>query len=279
MLNRFKFILRSLALGTFFFGWASAAWAEVVAYDGLIEPYVVVDIGAPAQGIVAQVTVDRSHTVTKGQTLINLESSVEWAAVEKAKALAFFDGDIGLQRTQLSFAKRVHARIKKLEAISAQDKDQAGTEITLTQHRLKKARENRTLAKLELKKAQAVLARRSIQSPISGVVVERYVSPGEYVNNQPLLRVAQTDPLRIEVIVPARMFTKITPGMTATIVPELEQYGEQTATVTLVDKVIDSASSTFGVRLELPNARRQIPSGLRCQVRFEIEEPLEQARN
>ena len=102
--------------------------------------------------------------------------------------------------------------------------------------------------------------------------MERYVSPGEYVNNQPLLRVAQIDPLLVEVIVPAQIFGKISPGMLATFVPELPEYGEHTATVTIVDRVIDAASSTFGVRLELPNAEQQLPSGLRCMVRFEIEE-------
>jgi multidrug efflux pump subunit AcrA (membrane-fusion protein) len=103
------------------------------------------------------------------------------------------------------------------------------------------------------------------------VVVERYVSPGEYVDSQPLLRVAQIDPLRVEVIIPAQIFGRIIPGMTATIVPELPEYGEQVATVTIVDKLIDAASSTFGVRLELPNADQQMPSGLRCLVRFEID--------
>jgi multidrug efflux pump subunit AcrA (membrane-fusion protein) len=39
---------------------ATAVWAETVEYDGLIEPYVVVDIGAPAEGVVATVSVDRS---------------------------------------------------------------------------------------------------------------------------------------------------------------------------------------------------------------------------
>jgi hypothetical protein len=42
--------------------------------------------------------------------------------------------------------------------------------------------------------------------------------------------------------------------------------------VTIVDKVIDAASNTFGVRLELPNAEQQIPSGLKCLVRFEIDQ-------
>jgi len=32
--------------------------------------------------------------------------------------------------------------------------------------------------------------------------------------------------------------------------------------------VIDAASGTFGVRLELPNPSQDIPSGLHCRVRF-----------
>jgi len=266
----FNLILTAVLLTT------AAVWAETVEYDGLIEPYVVVEIGSSAEGIVAEVTVERSNSIKAGQVLVEMESSVERAAVEKAKAMVTFDGEIGLQKTQLAFAKRVHKRVKTLTAISTHDKDQAATEIILTRHRLEKARESSTLAKLELKKAQALLNRCSIKSPISGVVVERYVSPGEFVNNQPLLRVAQIDPLLVEVIVPAQIFGKISPGMFATIVPELPEYGEHTATVTIVDRVIDAASSTFGVRLELPNAERQLPSGLRCLVRFEINEKADE---
>jgi RND family efflux transporter MFP subunit len=224
------------------------------------------------------VNVDRSSEVEAGQTLVALESSVERAAVEKAQAVAKFRGEIGLQQASLEFDKRVHRRLKRLNSVSAQDKDQAATEIELTRHRLEKARENSLLAELELKKARAVLSRCFIRSPISGVVVERYVSPGEYVDTKPLLRVAQIDPLRVEAIIPAEMFGKIKPGMTAAIVPELAQYGDLAAKVEIVDKVIDSASNTFGVRLELPNPEKKIPSGLRCEVRFEIEESADAAQ-
>ena len=61
---------------------ATAAGAETVEYDGLIEPYVVVEIGAPAEGIVATVAVDRSNSVKEGQILVEMESSVERAALE-----------------------------------------------------------------------------------------------------------------------------------------------------------------------------------------------------
>ena len=138
---------------------ATAVWAETVAFDGLIEPYVVVDIGAPQEGVVAEITVDRSSSGKKGQLLVEMESSVERAALEKAKAMATFDGEIGLQQTQLAFAKRASDRFGRLEAIANHDKDQAATEIIRVGHRLKQARENRTLAEFELKKAQAILNR------------------------------------------------------------------------------------------------------------------------
>jgi RND family efflux transporter MFP subunit len=247
-------------------------YAETVEYDGLIEPYVVVDIGTSAEGIVDRVTVDRSSLVKKGQTLVVMESSVERAVLAKAKAMASFKSEIGLQKTQLAFAIRTAERFRKLDAIASFDKDQAATEIIRVRHRLKQAQEQSALANFELKKAQAIVNRCWVKSPISGVVVERFVSPGEYVDGQPLLRVAQINPLRVEVIVPAQMFGRIVPGLTATIVPELPEYGERIATVTIVDKLIDAASSTFGVRLELPNAEQQMPSGLRCLVRFEFEQ-------
>jgi RND family efflux transporter MFP subunit len=269
----------AIVMAAVLFTLSPGAHAETATYDGLIQPYQVVEIGAPMEGIVDKVAVDRSSAVQAGQTLVALESSVERAAVEKAEAMAKFEGEIGLQRATLQFDKRVHKRLKNLSSVSAQDKDQAATEVELTRRRLAKAHENKLLAEIELKKAKAVLARRYVRSPITGVVVERYVSPGEYVDTKPLLRVAQIDPLRVEAIIPAEMFGKITPGMTATIVPELAQYGDLSAKVEIVDRVIDSASSTFGVRLELPNAEQKIPSGLRCQVRFEIGEATDEAHH
>jgi len=46
--------------------------------------------------------------------------------------------------------------------------------------------------------------------------------------------------------------------------------GTYAATVTVVDRVLDAASGTFGVRLTLPNPDLQLPAGIRCKVRFDI---------
>jgi multidrug efflux pump subunit AcrA (membrane-fusion protein) len=41
-----------------------------------------------------------------------------------------------------------------------------------------------------------------------------------------------------------------------------------TARVTVVDRVINAASGTFGVRLELPNDKQLVPAGAKCKVKF-----------
>jgi LysM repeat protein len=64
------------------------------------------------------------------------------------------------------------------------------------------------------------------------------------------------------------MLGSVKAGMDATVKPEAPISGFYTAKVKIVDKVVDAASGTFGVRLELPNPRYQLPPGLKCKVVF-----------
>ena len=79
--------------------------------------------------------------------------------------------------------------------------------------------------------------------------------PGEHIDFEPVLKLAQLDPLRVEVFAPASLYGKVKAGMTATVLPELG-VGDRsyTAQVVLVDQVIDGPSNTFGIRTpwELP---------------------------
>lgn len=127
---------------------------------------------------------------------------------------------------------------------------------------------NRRLADLELQRTSAEVALRTIKSPVNGVVVERYMHPGEFPKQEKILKLAQIDPLRVEVYVPVAMLGKIAMGRTAYVKPEPPVTGEYVAKVTVVDRVVDAASGTFGVRLELPNHDLKLPAGLKCTVRF-----------
>ena len=247
------------------------AAAGVNEFEGLIEPFEIVNVGSPVEGVVAEVLVERSGLVRQGDPLVRLESSVEEAALNRAQATAAVEGEIRTEEARLTHARRQHGRIAELfksEAISAEKKDEAATEVTLSAARLKKAREDKEVARLEAARAQALLNQRTIKSPIDGVVVERLVATGEFVDDKPLLRLADLDPLRVEVILPDALFRAITPGMDAEVRPDGPEAGSHQARVTVVDRVIDPASGTFGVRLELPNPDYRLPSGLKCTVRF-----------
>jgi RND family efflux transporter MFP subunit len=248
---------------------------SVPQLDCVIEPHVVVAVGSPVEGILETLHVERSDFVEEGQVLAELDSDLERATVELARARAAMDGDLKARRAALEFGKRRQARADELfqqNAISLHVQDETETDAELAELQLEQARENKQLSHLELQRAVEALDMRTIQSPISGVVVERMMSPGELVDEEPILRVAQIDPLRVEVIVPAELFGSIAKGMVAEVMPEAPGDGAHQATVTIVDRVIDAASGTFGVQLELPNPDYALPGGLRCQVRFRAED-------
>lgn len=239
--------------------------------DCLIEPFEVVELSAPVAGIVEKIKVDRGDRVRKNQILALLESSLEESAVEIARTRAGMEAPIKRNRLRVEFTAR---QVENMEAlfrdnlISDQKMDEARTENLLAKMDLALAVEEKILANLELMHARTALALRTVRSPVSGVVLERFVSPGEFVNQIPILKLAQINPLRIEVFAPISMLGKIVVGSKGQVMPEAPLEGIYDARVTAVDPVVDAASNTFGVRLELPNPKFGLPAGLKCKVRF-----------
>ncbi len=252
--------------------WASGSAANnVPTFDCVIQPTEVVELSSPVPGIIDTISVDRSDPVEKGQVVAKLQSGVEQAQVDLSKQRASFEGEIESKRASRQFARRNQQRTQKLfnkKAVPFHVLDEAKTDAILADTELRTAEQNKRMAELELARAEATLALRTVRSPISGVVVERLQSPGEFVEDKPILRIAQLDPLRVEVIVPVGKFGTITTGMRAEVTPELAKKRKYIAEVTIVDKVVDAASGTFGVRLELPNPGNYIPGGLRCSLKF-----------
>jgi len=224
----------------------ASARAEPLELECLLAPHLTVKIGSPVPGALAAVPVDRGQVVRKGQVVATLDSRAQIDAVSLAK-------------TRVEFTRRRVERNQDLyrdELLSDQQKDEMETEAEL--------------ARLELQERETQVEIRQIRSPINGVVVERFKGPGEYVQETEILSLAQIDPINVEVVVPVGYFGQIRPGMMAEVRPEAPVEDVFQAKVTIVDKVIDAASSTFGVRLEIPNPDLALPSGLRCDVAFDL---------
>ncbi len=239
--------------------------------DCVIQPSEVVDVGSAVPGVVLAFHAFRSDLVEKGAIIVELESSVEQAALDLAKTRAALNTGIELRQQSATLGHLTQKRnqeLLKTSAISMQEMDKLKAETRIAELQVRQEKDNKRIAGLEYKRAKAILQRRTIRSPVDGVVMERFKSPGEYVEDEPMLRVAQLDPLHVEVIVPVDYLGRITPGMQALVTPTVAGSEKHLATVERVDLVSDAASGTYGVRLSLSNPINKIPAGLRCRLSF-----------
>jgi RND family efflux transporter MFP subunit len=265
-----KFLVAMMALIT------SATAAEQNSFDCVIEPSMVVELSSRVDGIIETVLVERGDMIEADTVVAKLESGAEAVAVEHARARSEMEAEIRSLKASLAYGWRNHRRLNELhkkQSISTDEIDRAKTETRVAKHKLAQAEENKRLAELELARAEETLKRHTIRSPIGGVVAERYLNPGESVEDRPVVKVVQIDPLRVEVVMPVDKFGAIAAGQPATVVPEASIGGQYESTVTIVDPIIDAASGTFRVTLMLPNPEHKLTSGLRCQVTFLSEPP------
>ena len=243
-------------------------------YDCLIEARQALDIRSPVEGVIETVHVSRGASVKKGQTLAMLFSGPERAALDLARSRAGNEGEIKAAQARVELTRKKFERAEELvkkNFVSANARDEAEAEYRLATEQLRVAQENRRLAELEVKRAEEVLAQREIRSPVTGVVVEVMLKPGELTSSNqkdPIVKLMQIDPLNVELILPVAAYGRIKAGQRAWVIPEAPIGGKYMARVEVVDPMFDAASGTFGVRLTLPNPDRRIPAGLKCRARF-----------
>lgn len=249
-----------------------AAPARAADLDCLLQPREMVVVSTPVEGVVERALVDRGSIVDKGTVLAVLESTVEQHAVAIAALRAEQESAVKSSEVKVSFGTRRLERTDEMyrkSLVPLKDLDEAETAKIIAEYDLVDAKANKALARLEHERAKAALELRTIRSPLAGVVIERMRHPGELAaRDYPLVKIAQLNPLRAEAFAPIALLGKITVGQPAVVVPEPPMSRPLEASVTVVDPIVDAASGTFAVRLELPNPGNRVPSGLKCTVSF-----------
>ncbi|MGE0415981.1 MAG: efflux RND transporter periplasmic adaptor subunit [Acetobacteraceae bacterium] len=242
------------------------------SFDCVIEPQQVVKLASSAVGVISRLDVDRGSIVRAGQFLGKLDDRVEAANLALAQGKAANPHDLAAAKARLVYQQKRFARASILvttRLVSQNATDEAESEMKVAEQQVQSAELNQQIAALEVKQAEEVLRQRSFFSPVDGVVMERLLVPGEYRNDQsPIMTIAQINPLRVEVFLPAIYYGQVRPGSVATVTPDEPIVGTYQATVSIIDRVMDAASGTFGVRLELPNPELKLPGGLKCRIRF-----------
>ena len=161
-------------------------------------------VAAGAAGKVVSTNVERGSVVRKGTVLVKLDARAlgaqaqEAAAqVESAKAQES-QAKLDCQRTEQMFQKG---------AISKADYDKTHTACESSKWTVSAAEARKTLTAEALRDTE-------IKAPFGGMIVERFVSPGEYVRaDSPVVSLVDVDALRIELTVPEADVATIRQGM------------------------------------------------------------------
>lgn len=248
--------------------------ADSLDLQGLVAPSRVVELGSAADGVLAEVNVEVGDMVSAGQLLARLDPEVAQANVAVARARAEAEAIQKQAQLELELRDKILAQHQTLfdegilseEVLREKSNDRERAFLSVLE-----AKEAHTLAQLQLTQAQAILARTKILAPLTGVVTKRHLSPGEVVTTAgqaPVVTLAQLDPLVVEVIAPFDLLNNLRIGMNAEVFTEYAPQQALLARIKSMDRVVDAASGTFSVRLELPNPEHKLPAGLRCSVRF-----------
>jgi len=213
----------------------------VAVYSGTapIEAYAEADVIAKVAGEIREILVEEGDDVQQGQVLARLDGD--------RLRLELSESEANLRKLQRDYERNVDLKEKGL--ISSGDFDKIRYELDALQA-------SYNLAKLELDYTQ-------IRAPIDGVVSNRYVRRGNTVSvNDPLFEITSLDPLVAYLHVPEREYRKIATNQLVGIDIDALAGERIVAKVTRVSPIVDPATGTFKITIEISDERRRIKPGM-----------------
>ena len=219
-----------------------------------------VSVLAPrVEGRVVSVRADLGQQVRAGSVLAILES----AEVGQTR------GELERAKSGVDVARRNYDREKRLfeQQISPQ-KELLEAEGVLRSAEADYAGAMASLRALGATEGEG--ATFALVSPIGGTVVERSASPGEVAGpSSTLFTVANLQHVWITVDIYEGDLRRVRDGAKATVVPSALPDMSFTGRVTFAGGVVDAASRTFKVRVELSNSELRLRPGMFAQVRID----------
>jgi membrane fusion protein (multidrug efflux system) len=221
------------------------------------------DIAADASGKVIATYIERGQPVKQGELLATLDARSAALSVTAARAQE------NLAKSQADLAKRDCERAQSLldtGAISKAEYDRSMAQCKNTEWSV-------AAAEAQQKTASKTAADSAIRAPFAGVVGERFVNVGQYV--QPSTRVASLysiDPLRLELTVP-----EANVGLVKVDLPvdfQVAAHGDKTfrGNVRFISPNVRQASRDLVVEALVPNPKGELRPGMFATVRLVVGE-------
>jgi HlyD family secretion protein len=215
--------------------------AEKLSASGILLPREEAAVGPEVAGYqVAEVLVEESARVSAGQPLARLHSDLLRAKIDQARAAL-------AQATAVAEQARAEAdRVKNFDAKNVMSEEQ----IAARRYQAKTSDAAVGVAQAQLDELLTQEQRLVVRAPVSGVVLERSVRPGDVASlSQPMFRIARDGLVELDAEVPEDVIARISIGDSATVsLPSGERLEGE---VRLISPRIDPQTKLGRVRVSL----------------------------
>lgn len=236
---------------------------ELLTLTGTLRASQESDVAADASGKVTATMVERGQAVKQGETLAVLD------ARGAALTATAFAAQSGLAKAQLEQAQKECQRVQSLfksGAISQAEYDRTTTQCQAGQF-------SAVAAQAQQASAQKIVGDAVIRAPFSGIVGERLVNVGQYV--QPATKVISLyapDPLRLELTVPESSIANIKPDLPVAF--SVSAFGDKTfsGAVKFISPNIRQSTRDLVIEALVPNADLELRPGMFAVAHLTIGE-------
>lgn len=216
---------------------------DAILATGQIEAINSIELRPEVEGRLVEVLVREGAVVAKGTPLFKVDDAELKAQVARLEA----ERDLAQQ------ALRRTRELLDQNASSEADLEQA------------EANARSSLAQLELQ--QLRLERTLVRAPFAGLVGQRFVSVGDYVNSStPLVSLQTVDPQRAVFQVPERYAQRLSLGQPVSFRVAALPDTEFSGVVDFVDPAVELPARTITVKAEVPNPNRSLKAGMFIEV-------------
>ena len=229
------------------------------------------DVLAQRDGVIARLHCDAGARVKAGEILAQLDDRQLTADLEAAHAKTLStEDDLNNWRAEARVLDVDYERARKLwdaQVITQEELEHAKFKAEADHWDVKRVEQMLVNAKQTERSLELELEKTRIRAPFSGIVARRYVHDGQQVaKGERLFWVTAEGPLQMRFTLPEKFIGAVHYGQALPLTtPDVPVHGYQ-AKVTEISPVIDPASGTFEVVVELQGNPSPLRSGMTASV-------------
>jgi RND family efflux transporter MFP subunit len=263
-----------------------------VSFSGVFAPDQTVNVFSEMGGHALKVTAGVGDMVTAGQLLVQIDTRQLQAQLAEAKAAVQSVQDHAAQaklgidtaRANLDLAQKSYDRtaaLFKTQAVSKNQMDDVQNKLDLAKSAYENAQAQYDLlvgsslaqAKAQVDLIEVQLSNSMVDSPLSGVVTNRNVNPGEMVAmSAPVMTVADTSTLKLQGTVSQDVIPLLSLGQVVQVIVDGIPNTDFSGKVTQIGPVAASTGQYFPVIVSVKN-NGSLLAGMTAMASFSVTGP------